>query len=145
MPRTYQFKFISSGMGLASYRFWNGESEGRIEYRYAAEPYETSHFTGDRDRYAREIEDSVNLLRRGISIEPIQQDLVDAFNEHRQREHEKYLEWLASKPDLLATIPVDDPSRRPQVDPMIGAHFDCALHRWVRNDELPLAGAAVAE
>ncbi|MBY8967202.1 hypothetical protein KHP57_15970 [Algiphilus sp. NNCM1] len=144
MPRPYQFKFISSGLGLASYRFWNGESEGRIEYRFSAEPYETSHFNGDRDRYAREIEASVNLLRRGISVEPIPQDLVDAFNEHRQREHDKYIDWLASKPDLLATIPADDPSRAAKVEPMVGAHYDCSLRRWVRNDESTLARTAAA-
>lgn len=144
MPRPYQFQFVSSGMGVATYKFWNGESEGRIEYRYEAPPFASSHFNGDLERYQREIEASVNLLHRRPSVDPIPQDLVDAFNAFRQREHDKYLDWLASKPDMLAIIPVDHPSRIPQIEPIIGAHYDCEQQRWVCNTERPATFEAAA-
>lgn len=131
MQPRYQFEFISSGMGVVSYRYSHREGSGRIEYRVHAEPFDLSHTSLNREDYAAQVEASIGLLHVGFGSEPIPQDLVDEFNAYRQSQHDLFLDWLSRNPELIQYADAD--AMKPKALQMPGARFDCQQRRWIRN------------
>jgi len=97
MGKRYHIKHISTYQGESDYEvFDRTEKETfRIQYRFMIPEYEEENWNYTPEDFNREIAGSAFFVTR--SLKKITPDLVEAFRNHLQIDHNEYLKYCAEK------------------------------------------------
>jgi hypothetical protein len=127
-----RFTFISSYMGEVAYRVESPEGTFRIRHVVEASDYHRSIYNGTSEQFDRAVVSSVGcVIRNGLEIVP--QRVIDAFNDYRESEHRKTLEWIETQPSLRKSLGdrieelIPSPVRLPR------ARWDLEAGRWIQH------------
>lgn len=95
---------------------------GTLELRTGLDDYERGQLNYTPDDLERDVVGAIGLLRWQTGIEPVSQELLDAFNDWRLAEHENAIAAMDAAPERYGLTP-DDPLRYPPMLAWAGGQY----------------------
>ena len=135
---TPHFNFKCSYLGNLSYAVSDDTGVYEAEVRRDLISYDDYHYNGTRGEYARDIEESLNLLHRHCeSWLPMPAATIAAFNAWLVAEDERMKSHILGNPTRYGITSPNDPFfQAPK--PAAGAHYEVGKG-WIIDTPLPPA------
>lgn len=133
---TYTFRWTCGYMNCTDYEVMGDGPCYRVQIRNKVSDYEHSIYNhaSPLGNWERDEVAAIGLMRRSVSCDkPIRQDVVNAFNDWRQRSYEEWIGKLKAQPERYGEIDENDPIfARPAI--VRGAYYRVGFG-WVINGD----------